>query len=59
VETVRLCLDAATSVTRFIEGLPPQQITAALQTGRLAMVNRTLHWHPHLDELESFIVRVH
>lgn len=52
-ETVRLCLDAAISVTRRIEHLSPQHVTAAVDTGRLAMVNRTLHWYPHLDEIAA------
>jgi len=51
-ETVRLCLDAAISVTHRIERLATADITVAVETGRLAMVNRTLHWFPHLDELE-------
>ena len=50
-ETVRLCLDAAVSVTRRIECLSSQHIGAAVETGRLAMVDRTLHWYPHLDKI--------
>ena len=51
-EAVRLCLDAAISVTRRIECLSSQQIAAAVETGRLAMVDRTLHWYPHVDEID-------
>ena len=54
-ETVRLCLDAATRVTHRIERLSPQHIAAAVATGRLAMVDRTLHWYPHLDEIERVV----
>ena len=51
-ETVRLCLDAATSVAHRIERLSSPHISAAVATGRLAMVDRTLHWYPHVDEID-------
>ena len=51
-ETVRLCLDAAVSVTHRIERLSSPHISAAVETGRLAMVDRTLHWYPHVDEID-------
>jgi Mycothiol maleylpyruvate isomerase N-terminal domain len=54
-ETVRLCLDAAISVTHRIERLSPEHIAAAVETGRLALVNRTLHWYPHMDEIERAV----
>ena len=54
-ETMRLCLDAAMRVTHSIERLSPQHIAAAVATGRVAMVNRTLHWYPHLDEIERVV----
>lgn len=52
-ETVRLCLDTSISVTHRIERLSSQHITAAVDSGRLAMVNRTLHWYPHLGEIAA------
>jgi hypothetical protein len=55
-EAVRLCLDAAVSVTRRIERLSSQHIGAAVETGRLAMVDRTLNWYPHLDEIDRATV---
>ncbi len=51
-EAVRLCADAAASVTRTIERLSPRHVDAAVQTGRLFMIDRTRHWCPHLDEIE-------
>jgi hypothetical protein len=50
---VGLCLDAAASVTRTIQRLSPGHILAAVETGRLALVDRTVHWYPHVDEISS------
>ena len=52
-ETVRLCLDAAVSVTRTIQRLSSGHIRAAVETGRLALVDRTVHWYPHIDEINA------
>jgi hypothetical protein len=52
-ESVRLCLDAAASVTRTIQRLSSEHILAAVETGRLALVDRTVHWYPHVDEIDS------
>jgi hypothetical protein len=52
-ETVGLCLDAAASVTRTIQRLSPGHILAAVETGRLALVDRTVHWYPHVDEISA------
>jgi hypothetical protein len=52
-ETVRLCLDAAVSVTRTIQGLSSANILAAVETGRLALIDRTMHWYPHVDEINA------
>ncbi|MBW3589970.1 MAG: hypothetical protein KY429_11180 [Actinobacteria bacterium] len=52
-ESVRLCLDSASSVTSRIEQLSTDEVKAALKTNRPAMVDRTLHWYPHLDEVEA------
>jgi len=26
---------------------------AAIETGRIAMMDRTLHWYPHVDEIDG------
>lgn len=52
-ESVRLCLDAASSVTLRITQLARNEVEAALKTKRPAMVDRTLHWYSHLDEIEA------
>ena len=52
-ETARLCLAAAASVTRTIQHLSSGHILHAVETGRLALVDRTVHWYPHADEINS------
>jgi Mycothiol maleylpyruvate isomerase N-terminal domain len=49
--SLELLRRAAAEVTRRIESLPSDAVRAASQSGRPAMVDRTLHWHPHLDEI--------
>ncbi len=44
-------IDAAIHVCERIAALGPAAVEAALGTGRLAMLDRTCHWSPHLDEL--------
>jgi len=51
-DAARLCLDAAVSVTRRIERLSAHQISAAVETGRPALIDRTLHWYPHADQID-------
>lgn len=45
-------LQAAESVTTLIEQLPSHALEGAVSTGRPAMIDRSLHWSPHLDEIE-------
>lgn len=47
-----LALDAAEAVDRRIAALAPAAVVHALTTGRPAMVDRSLHRGPHLDEIE-------
>jgi len=44
-------IDAAIHVCERIASLSPAAVAAAVDTGRLAMLDRTCHWSPHLDEL--------
>ena len=48
---VAQAMEAADQVIERIAALSPAAVQAALTTGRLAMLDRTLHWTPHLDEL--------
>lgn len=48
-----IALHAAEDVTLLISRLPSAALDAAVTTGRLAMVDRALHWGPHLDEIDA------
>ena len=52
-QVVTLALDAAQSVASFIESLPEEVVQQAIDTGRPAMADRSMHWGPHLDEIEA------
>jgi hypothetical protein len=44
---------ASADVCAHIAGLSPGAVDAAIRSGRLAMLDRGVHWSPHLDELEA------
>jgi hypothetical protein len=48
---VAQAIEAAGQVVDRIAALSPAAVEAALTTGRRAMLDRTFHWTPHLDEL--------
>jgi hypothetical protein len=48
-------IEAAVEVVGRIATLSPAAVEAALTTGRRAMLDRTFHWTPHLDELAALI----
>jgi hypothetical protein len=48
---VDLAVSAAKSVASLIESLPEEVVRQAIDTGRTAMVDRSIHWAPHLDEI--------
>jgi hypothetical protein len=50
-------VEAATLVCERIASLSPAAVEAALSAGRLAMLDRTRHWAPHLDELAGALDR--
>jgi hypothetical protein len=51
VKTVAVA--AADDVAELLAGLPESALTDAVVTGRLAMIDRSRHWTPHLDEIEA------
>jgi hypothetical protein len=55
--TVARCIEAAAQASVRIDGLPAKAVVVALETDRLALLDRTLHWDPHLDQIESAIGR--
>jgi hypothetical protein len=50
---LRRLLAAARAVCRRIAGLSQAATEHALATGRVRMLDRTLHWLPHLEALEA------
>jgi hypothetical protein len=46
-------LEAAVQVSERITSLGPEAVSLALATDRMRMLDRTLHWGPHLDELAA------
>jgi hypothetical protein len=47
---------AASQVLERIRSLSPEALTYARMTRRPAMLDRTLHWSPHLDELAEALI---
>ncbi len=50
-----LARDAGRGVVEVLGQLPAAALQDAVATGRLAMIDRSVHWDPHLDEIESAI----
>ena len=50
-------VEAADAVTRLIEDLPPVALEDAIRTGRERMIDRSVHWNAHLEEIETLIGR--
>jgi hypothetical protein len=46
-------LEAAEQVAALIGRLPEAALEDALATGRAAMIDRSLHWVPHMDEVRE------
>lgn len=55
--TVAKCIEAAEGAVARIDALPEKAVAVALETKRGALLDRTLHWGPHLDQIESAIGR--
>jgi hypothetical protein len=55
--TVAKCIEAAEKAILRIEALPKRVVAVALETKREALLDRTLHWNPHLHQIESAIGR--
>ena len=47
-----IVIEAADAVSDLIGTLPQAALADALATGRRAFVDRSLHWDPHVDEIE-------
>jgi ribosomal protein S18 acetylase RimI-like enzyme len=51
----KLALQAAEEVADLIGKLPSTAMGDAIATGRPAMVDRSLHWGPHLDRIQALL----
>jgi hypothetical protein len=54
---VAKCIEAAEDAVARIDALPEKAVAVALETNRVALLDRTLHWGPHLDQIKSAIGR--
>ena len=55
--TVAGCIEAAERAVARIAALPEKAVAVALDTNRVALLDRFVHWNPHLDQIESAIGR--
>jgi len=55
--TVSTCVEAAERAVARIDALSEKAVAVALETNRKALLDRMLHWGPHLDQIESAIGR--
>jgi hypothetical protein len=54
---VARCIEAAERAVARIDALAESAVTVALETNRVALLERVLHWYPHLTQIESAIGR--
>ena len=54
---VARCIEAAERAVARINALPEKVVAVVLETPRVALLERMLHWSPHLDQIESAIGR--
>jgi Mycothiol maleylpyruvate isomerase N-terminal domain len=51
------CIEAAERAVERIHALPESAVSVALETNRGALLERILHWYPHLEQIEKAIGR--
>jgi hypothetical protein len=56
-DTVARSIAAAERAVARIDALPEKAVAVALETNRVALLERMVHWYPHLDQIESAIGR--
>ena len=54
---VARCIEAAEQAVARIDALPDKAVAVAVETNRPALLERIIHWGPHLDQIESAIGR--
>ena len=50
-QSVIVAREAAEAVTSHIAALPSAALQDAVAGGRLAMIDRSWHWDPHMDDI--------
>ncbi|MGO9342849.1 MAG: DinB family protein [Acidimicrobiales bacterium] len=51
-EARRMAREAARAVTAQLDGLPADVLEDAVGTNRPAMIDRSMHWEPHIEEIQ-------
>jgi Mycothiol maleylpyruvate isomerase N-terminal domain len=54
-ETVKMAVASARQAVATVTNLPDDAQAAAIDTGRNTMLDRTLHWDPHLQEINKAV----
>src|SRR5437588_5077604 len=48
---VERCIEAAERAVARIDALPEKAVNVAMETNRVALLERMLHWYPHLNQV--------
>jgi hypothetical protein len=56
-QAVSRCLEAAERAVERIDALSENAVNVALESNRIALLERMLHWYPHLSQIEEAIGR--
>jgi hypothetical protein len=56
-DAVARCIEAALRAVERIDELPEAAVAVALESNRVALLERMLHWYPHLAQVETAIGR--
>jgi len=54
---VESCIDAAEKAVARIDALPQKAVDAALETNRMALLERIIHWSQHIDQIAGALGR--
>jgi len=54
---VEACIDAAEKAVARIDALPQKAVDAAIETNRMALLERIVHWSQHLAQIEDALGR--
>lgn len=54
-QAIEIAIAAAEQVSQRIESLPDALASRALEAKRIRMLDRSLHWNRHLDDIEAAV----